>query len=62
MLVWPCEAPPMSASWVTPSAHATSSPSWKMGTMVWTSVVWTLPRSLSLLQNTSPGSMPRSCS
>ena len=49
---------PMSISWVTPAAQATSSPSQKIGTIVWTSALWTSPIIASLLQKMSPGAMP----
>ena len=46
---------PMSRTWVTPPAHATSSPSQKIGTKVWTSALWTSPITGSLLAKMSPG-------
>ena len=48
----------MSISWVTPAAQPTSSSSQNMGTMVWTSALWTSPIMASLLVKTSPGAMP----
>ena len=48
---------PMSISCVTPPAHATSSPSKKIGMIVWTSALWTSPIIASLLAKMSPGSI-----
>ena len=53
---------PMSISWVTPAAQPTSSCSQKIGTIVWTSALWTSPIMASLLQKMSPGLMPGSSS
>ena len=46
---------PMSSTWVTPPAQATSSPSQKIGTKVCTSALWTSPITGSLLAKMSPG-------
>ncbi len=51
---------PMSSTWVTPPAQATSSGRsgsvWsKIGTKVWTSALWTSPIVGSLLAKMSPG-------
>ncbi len=49
---------PMSMTWMTPPAQAISSPSWKIGTNVWTSALWTSPIVGWLLAKMSPGWIP----
>jgi hypothetical protein len=46
---------PMSSTWVTPPAQATSSSCQKIGTKVCTSALWTSPIVGSLLAKMSPG-------
>jgi hypothetical protein len=52
----------MSSTWVTPPAHASSSPSQKIGTNVCTSALWTSPIVGSLFAKMSPGLIPGLCS
>ena len=49
---------PMSISCVTPAAQPSSSPSQKIGTIVWTSALWTSPIIASLLVKMSPAAIP----
>ena len=53
----PENAPPLSISWPEAPAKPTSSPSWKIGSMIATSGEWVAPRYGSLCRMTSPSWM-----